>query len=243
MKNFRIAFDIRDKWDPSPVGHQFIKYHMIFDVKIDDLRRNARMVADGHITNTPLTITYASVISCETLIIDLTMAALHDLSVKTADITNAYIKAPCGEKVYTILGPEFVPYKGKLAVIFWALYGLKSSGASFRNHMADCMDHMGYKLLLADPDLLMIPKTRNNGGLDYYEYVLLYVDKGLAIGDDLEEILKQVDKYFRLKPGLLADPNIYLGAKVKLMALLNGVRVWSLSPSKYVQVAVNNFET
>ena len=31
MKNIRVAFDIREKGDPPPVGHQFIKFHMIFD--------------------------------------------------------------------------------------------------------------------------------------------------------------------------------------------------------------------
>ena len=104
---------------------------MIFDVKMEDLRRKERIVAGSHRTNTPLTIMYASVVSCETVWISLAMSALHDLSVKNADIMNAYIRAPCGKKVYTILGPKFVPDKGKLDVLVWALYGLKSAGALF----------------------------------------------------------------------------------------------------------------
>ena len=52
---------------------------------------------------------------------------------------NAYIKATCGEKVYTTLGPEFGPDEGKMAVIFWALYGIKSAGVSLRNHLDGCM--------------------------------------------------------------------------------------------------------
>ena len=52
-----------------------------------------------------------------------------------------------------------------------------------------------------------------------------------------------MDKYFGLKPGMLAYPNIYLGARVKLMALPNGVLVWLLRLSKYVQEAVKNVET
>ena len=50
-------------------------------------------------------------------------------------------------------------------------------------------------------------------------------------------------KYIGLKPGSLADPNIYLGARVKLMELKNGDMVWWLIPSKYVQEAVKNVET
>ena len=115
MRNVRVAFDIREKGASPPVGHQFIKCHMIFDVKMEDLRRKARMVAGGHMTDVPPTITYASVVSRETVRIALTMAALHDLNVKTADIMNAYIKAPCAEKVYTKLGSDFGPDEGKMA--------------------------------------------------------------------------------------------------------------------------------
>ena len=69
---------------------------MVFDVKMKDLRYKARMVDGGHMTDNPPNITYASVVSRETVKIALTVAALHYLSVKTADIMNVYIKAPCG---------------------------------------------------------------------------------------------------------------------------------------------------
>ena len=50
---------------------------------------------------------------------------------KTADIQISYIQAPVAEKIWTVLGPEFGPDDGKSAVVFRALYGLKSAGASF----------------------------------------------------------------------------------------------------------------
>jgi len=53
------------------------------------------------------TITYASVVSNETIRIALLMAALNDLNVKVGDILNAYITAPITKKVWTVLGPEF----------------------------------------------------------------------------------------------------------------------------------------
>ena len=61
----------------------------------------------------------------------LTLAALNDLEVKTSDIQNAYLTAPCKEKIWTTLGPEFGVDAGKKAIITHALYGLKSSGGSF----------------------------------------------------------------------------------------------------------------
>ena len=74
-------------------------------------------------------------------------------SVKTADVINSYIKEPCGEKVYTILGPDFGPDEWKFAVIVWELYGLKSAGASLSNHLDDCMKQMGYKPSIDEPNL------------------------------------------------------------------------------------------
>ena len=74
MKNIRVAFSIREKGDPPPVGNKLIKFHMIFDVKMENLLRKARMVSGVHMTDTPLTITYDSIVSHETVRIALTMA-------------------------------------------------------------------------------------------------------------------------------------------------------------------------
>jgi hypothetical protein len=64
-------------------------------------------VAGGHQTKAPATITYASVVSRETVRLALTFASLNDLKVKLGDVLNAYITTPVKEKVWTILGPEF----------------------------------------------------------------------------------------------------------------------------------------
>ncbi len=104
---------------------------MIFDVKMEDLRQKARLVAGGHLTKAPATITYASVVSRETMHLALTFASLNDLEVKVGNVLNAYITAPVKEKVWTILGPEFGLDSGKSAVIVRALYGLKNAGTEF----------------------------------------------------------------------------------------------------------------
>jgi hypothetical protein len=139
MKNIRVAFDIIGGDAMPPVGHQEIQCHGIFDVKMDGFARKYRMVAGGHTTEAPKTLTYASVVSRESVWIILTMAALNDLEVKAADIQNASLTAPVSERIWTRLGPEFGSYVGKIAIIVRALYGLTSTGASFRNHLADYM--------------------------------------------------------------------------------------------------------
>ena len=153
---------------------------MVFDIKQEDFRRKARLVAGGHTTEPPATVTYASVVSRESVRIALLLAALNDVEVKTADIENAYITAPCSEKIWTVLGPEFGPDAGKKAFVVRALYGLKSAGASFRNHLADCMRHLGFTPCLADPDLWLKAAEKPDGSA-YYAYVLLYVDDVMVI--------------------------------------------------------------
>ena len=137
-----------------------MKCHVIFDVKMEDFRQKARLVAGGHMTSEPDVITYSSVVSRETVRLALTIAALNDLEIKSADIMNAYITAPTKEKIWTTLGPEFGNDEGKKAIIVRALYGLKSSGAAFRNHLAECMYNLGYKSCLADPDLWFKPEAK-----------------------------------------------------------------------------------
>jgi hypothetical protein len=94
---------------------------MMFDVKMEDFQQKAQLVAGGHWIQAPATITYASVVSHETVRLALTVVSLNDLEVKVGDVLNAYITVPVKEKVWTILGPEFGHNSGKSAVIVHAL--------------------------------------------------------------------------------------------------------------------------
>ena len=145
-------------------------------------------------------------------------------------------------KVHTTLGTEFGKKKGKIAIIAGALYGLASSGASFRNHPTDCMHHLGYKSCLADLDLWFKTEVREEDKFKYYSYVLLIVDDCLCIHHSAEEELNKIDKFFKMKAGSIGHPYIYLGAKVKPMKMNNGVTACAISPSIYVNEAINNRE-
>ncbi len=78
-------------------------------------------MANGHRTEAPATITYASVVSRETVCLALTIASLTDLEVKVGDALNAHIPAPIKEKVWTVLEPEFGYDTNKSAIIVRAL--------------------------------------------------------------------------------------------------------------------------
>ena len=162
MKNVRIAFEERE--GPMPPGYQHIKCHIIFDVKMgENFRRKARLVAGGHTTEVPSKLTYSSVVSRDSVRIALTIAALNDLKVRACDIQNAYLTAPCKEKIYTTAGPEFGSDMGKQMVVVRALYGLKSAGASYRSFFAQALIDLGFKPSYADPDVWKKPSLKSDG--------------------------------------------------------------------------------
>lgn len=76
--------------------------------------------------HTSETVTYASVVSRESVQITLTLEVLNDLQVKTADIKNAYLTAPVGEKIWCRLGPEYGQDAGKRATIVRELLVLRA---------------------------------------------------------------------------------------------------------------------
>ena len=68
------------------------------------------------------------------------------------------------EKVWARAGPEFgSDREGQVVVIVRALYGLKSSGAAWRNHFAEVLVEMGFISSLADPDVWYRPAVQPNG--------------------------------------------------------------------------------
>ena len=110
------------------------------------------------------------------------MAALNGLSTLSSDIQNAYLTAPCREKIWTVAGPEFGSRRGQKMLIVRALYGLKSSGAAFRAFLAEALYDIGYTPSVADPELWLRPAIKEDG-FKYWEYVLCYVDDILAISE------------------------------------------------------------
>lgn len=241
MKNNRVAFEVIPEGESPPHDYQQLECYMIFDIKMD-MTRKARYVANGSKTTEPSGSKYAGVVSRESVRIAFTYAALNDLDILAADIQNAYLQAPCSEKFWVKCGKEFGPQlEGRLAIIVRALYGTKSSGRDFRNHLRDCMEHMGYRSCRGDPDVWVRKGIRDNGQ-PYYEYMLLYVDDALCCSEHPKETLMELNKYFPLKKDSMGPPKIYLGGKVSKVQLPNGVTAWAISSSQYIQEAVSNVE-
>ncbi len=104
------------------------------------------------------------------------------------------------------------------------------------------MCQMGYIFCKADPDLWLKAVTRPEDKVQYYAYILCYVDDILCIHHDPMLVMNEINGYLPLKSSSVGDYDIYLGAKLKLTQLPNGVMACELSPSKYVVQAFKIFQ-
>jgi hypothetical protein len=215
-------------------GYQEIDCHMVFDVKMD-FTRKARFVAGGHTTSAPSSITYSSVVSRDSVRILLTIAALNEYDVFACDVNNAYLNAPCREKIWFEGGAECGEDRGKILVVVRALYGLKSSGASWRQMMANTLIDMGFEESRGDPDVYM-RKAADKDGNRCWEYLLCYVDDILAISFRAREVVAEVGRRFDIKD--LEEPSLYLGAQVGKTQLDDGTAAWHMAADKYVTGAL-----
>jgi hypothetical protein len=94
-----------------------------------------------------------------------------------------------------------------------ALYGLRSSGAQWHDHLAATLQEAGFKACKADADVWMRPAVKADG-FKYYEYVLCYVDDILIISQHPKRIMEALEHKYILKAGSVGEPKTYLGAKV-----------------------------
>ena len=132
---------------------------------------------------------------------------MNGLKVCAADIGNAYLNGRTREKVYVIAGPEFGPeIRGKRMIIDKALYGLKSSGARFHEHLSAKLRKMGYRPSKADSDLWY--KWTGT----HYEYIARYVDDVISFSKDPLKVMKELEKIYVLKG--VGRPEYYLGGDV-----------------------------
>ncbi len=82
---------------PNLIGYQEIKCHVLFDVKMD-FTGKAQFVACSHLTDTPKSMTYSNVVSCDRMQLAFLITGLNELDLVLAgNTTKAYLNAPCWE--------------------------------------------------------------------------------------------------------------------------------------------------
>jgi hypothetical protein len=135
--------------DRAPVGYKQIPCHIIFDVKMD-FTCKVHFVAGGHKVDPPSSLTYSSVMSCDSVHIAFLLAALNDLDIQAAGIGNTYINADVREPVYFTAGDEF----GEIN---------KAAGPDVRycaKRKQDGFEYYAYTLIYIDNILVISHNTR-----------------------------------------------------------------------------------
>jgi len=169
-----------------------ITVHLVFAVKHGG-RRKARLVAGGHLTDTPVDSVYSSVAPLRGIRIIAFLAELNDLELWGTDIGNAYLESYTKEKVYIRAGHEFGDRCGHILLARRALYGLKSSGLRWSERFYGALIDAGFTLSKAENDIWM----RDCG--DHYEYIAVYVDDLLIASKKPQDIITMLEATYKFK--------------------------------------------
>ena len=160
MTNLRIAFEKLDGVTPEQIltgkiklGYNYCSTNMLFDIKMDgNFTRKDHLVANGHKTNAPGSITYPSVVSTDIYRIVFIIVSLNNLDICACEIGNYYLNTNYRENLYMVAGTEFVPlYRDIVMVIDRDLYGLKSIRVAWREKIMETLNSMGYCYTESDP--------------------------------------------------------------------------------------------
>ena len=215
-----------------PEGSKKIGVHLVYDIKHDG-RHKARLVAEGHRTEIPLTSVYSGVVSLRGLRMVIFLAELNKLKIWGTDIGNAYLEAKTQEKVHIIAGPEFGSKEGHTLVINKALYGLRSSGLRWHEKLAIILRKMGFFPCKAEPDIWM----RRKG--DKYEYIAVYVDDLAIAAEEPQEITDLLQNEYNFKLKGTGPLNYHLGCDF----FRDELGTLCFSPKKYIGKMIDGYKT
>lgn len=121
---------------------------MIFDVK-PDFTRKPRMIEYGHVTDSPISLTYSSVVARDSIRHAFLIAALNGLQLLSADISKEFLNAYTDENVHTVCGGnlERNPLVRSPSIFCSALYGVKSGAAAWPSRYAVSLCNLRFPTL------------------------------------------------------------------------------------------------
>ena len=181
-------FKDRGPFSGCLVGYQLIKFHTIFNVKVDK-QYKAQAVANRHLTAATVESVYSGVVSLRGLHICLFIGELDGMEPWERNIGNVYLEALTSEKVCIKSGPEFGDLKGHLLIIYKVLYGLPLSGEAFGQMLQEFLLDLGFVPSLAQ-SLIYMRKCQT---VDHYEYIVTYVDDLTIIMKDPQAFIDQLE--------------------------------------------------
>ena len=226
------CFDFRSPDDDPGKEFQYVKLTMIYEVKQDG-RRKARLVAGGHLVDPRGVNTRSTVVKGVSVrLLDL-IAHRDKLKIVCGDVGNAFVTAPCLEKVYSRAGPEFGEQQDAVMILVKALYGLRSSSRAFRGHFADFLKSLGFRSCRYDHDVWMRLRDDHSG----YDYLCTHVDDFKIVAADPDRWIEHIKAVFHLKS--VGPPSYYLGNDYTWSP---SEEAWVLGCSTYIKERIRRLE-
>ena len=213
--------------------HQYAPLRMIFDIKKEDFRRKAILVAGGHVVNSSMFESYSSVVQTMSLRLLQTIALSEGLKIVTTDIGNAFIQAFTKEKIWSRCGNEFGEKTGCVVEVKKALYGLATSARQWSLALGDTLKSFGFTPSRADPDLWI--KMSNDK--THYEYIATHVDDLIIASKNPLFYINELKKSYPLR-NVEENPEYYLGNNIQN----NNDGTIKISLEKYVEEVVRSSE-
>jgi len=184
--------------------HKRVRVHMACAVKHDG-RHKARLVAGGHLAETPVDSVHSSVVSLRGARLLAFLGELNGLKIWSTDVGNAHLETCTEEKVHVIAGPEFGDREGHVLIVSKALCGLHSSGLHWSERLADVLGEMGFFTSKAEKDIWM----RDKG--DHYECIAVCVDDLLIASKEPDSIIKLLTETHQFKLKGTGPTEFHLG--------------------------------
>ena len=213
--------------------YQYAPLRIIFDVKKEDLRRKARLVAGGHVINSSMFESYSSVVQTRSLRLLQVIAIKNNLKIVVADIGNAFVQAYTKEKIWSKCGGEFGDKKGCVVKIKKALYGLSTSARQWSLQLGDTLTSLGFIPSRADPDLWI----KLSDDKLHYEYIATHVDDIMIASKDPMKYINILKQKYPLR-NVEINPEYYLGNNIE-KTNYGTIRI---SQEKYIKEAIRRFE-
>ena len=99
-----------------PKDYQYAPLTLIFNVKQEDLRRKAELVAGGHVVDATMYESYSSVVQMRTIRLLQIIVMNENRKLATGDVGNTFVQADTHEKIYSIAGPKFGDREGSVVI-------------------------------------------------------------------------------------------------------------------------------
>ena len=123
----------------------------------------ARLVEGAHNTAPPLSVTYSSFVTRESVRLELLISGMNNPDIFACDIGNAYLNDTCQGVIWTKAGSEFGSEKVYVFLIVRDIHGLKLPEESWRDKLIETLNSIDYRSTESDPNVWIKRATPDNG--------------------------------------------------------------------------------